>query len=197
MTKNADGVWTCSCGCGRVPVKPRRSWFSEECVQKWRDVNDIAHIRRKVFERDKGICSICKCDCEEEYSKWKEHQHEWYRLADWLERNYRFNMIWNDNRRRWEFPPQQEMDWTQHKKDRAKLLESVKPIDLRNWTAGRSTAWDADHIIPVVEGGGMCGLENYRTLCHPCHKQITKELAARRAQQRRASKDLQKTLALS
>lgn len=35
--------------------------------------------------------------------------------------------------------------------------------------------WDADHIIPVKEGGGQCGLENIRTLCIPCHKKITKE----------------------
>tara|TARA_B100001093_G_C26359867_1_gene814031 strand:+ start:128 stop:601 length:474 start_codon:yes stop_codon:yes gene_type:complete len=35
--------------------------------------------------------------------------------------------------------------------------------------------WDADHIIPVKEGGGMCGLENIRTLCIKCHKVVTKE----------------------
>lgn len=39
--------------------------------------------------------------------------------------------------------------------------------------------WQADHIIPVVEGGGECGLENYRTLCTPCHKGVTAELRKR------------------
>ncbi len=34
--------------------------------------------------------------------------------------------------------------------------------------------WDADHIIPVKEGGGLCGLENIRTLCLNCHKIVTK-----------------------
>jgi 5-methylcytosine-specific restriction endonuclease McrA len=38
-----------------------------------------------------------------------------------------------------------------------------------------------DHIVPVVEGGGACGLENLRTLCKPCHKRVTAELAGRRA----------------
>lgn len=29
--------------------------------------------------------------------------------------------------------------------------------------------WEMDHIIPVAEGGGLCGLDGYRTLCPPCH----------------------------
>ncbi len=29
--------------------------------------------------------------------------------------------------------------------------------------------WEADHIVPVKDGGGCCGLENYRTLCRKCH----------------------------
>jgi 5-methylcytosine-specific restriction protein A len=37
--------------------------------------------------------------------------------------------------------------------------------------------WDADHITPVKKGGGMCGLENIRTLCIACHKLITKTSA--------------------
>lgn len=52
--------------------------------------------------------------------------------------------------------------------------------------------WDADHITPVIEGGGECGLENLRTLCIPCHAQVTSELAARRAQGRRAEKTRQR-----
>lgn len=48
--------------------------------------------------------------------------------------------------------------------------------------------FDMDHIIPVVEGGGSCGLENLRTLCRPCHKLVTKELAAKRAFRRKSRK---------
>ena len=39
--------------------------------------------------------------------------------------------------------------------------------------------WDADHIIPVVKGGGQCGLDNLRTLCIKCHKKVTKELVSK------------------
>jgi 5-methylcytosine-specific restriction enzyme A len=45
----------------------------------------------------------------------------------------------------------------------------------------RSSLWDADHIVPVVEGGGECDLDNIRTLCLKCHRKQTAELRARRA----------------
>lgn len=57
----------------------------------------------------------------------------------------------------------------------------------------RTSYWDADHIVPVVEGGGECDLDNYRTLCIPCHKQVTKELAARRAAARRPERESRRT----
>lgn len=33
--------------------------------------------------------------------------------------------------------------------------------------------WDADHIVTVKDGGGVCGLDNLRTLCISCHKNKT------------------------
>lgn len=44
----------------------------------------------------------------------------------------------------------------------------------------RRTLWDADHILPVVEGGGECDLLNIRTLCILCHRKVTSELRGRR-----------------
>lgn len=52
--------------------------------------------------------------------------------------------------------------------------------------------WEADHVTPVVEGGGECGLENYRTLCVPCHRDETKALAARRAKAKRDEKSAER-----
>jgi 5-methylcytosine-specific restriction protein A len=49
--------------------------------------------------------------------------------------------------------------------------------------------WDADHIAPVVEGGGECGLDNYRTLCIPCHRSVTAALRRRLAAARREGND--------
>jgi 5-methylcytosine-specific restriction endonuclease McrA len=43
----------------------------------------------------------------------------------------------------------------------------------------RKSLWDADHILPVAEGGGECDLENLRTLCILCHRKQTRELRSR------------------
>lgn len=43
----------------------------------------------------------------------------------------------------------------------------------------RKSLWDADHIVPVAEGGGECDLANLRTLCLSCHKKHTAELRKR------------------
>lgn len=44
----------------------------------------------------------------------------------------------------------------------------------------RRTLWDADHVIPVIEGGGECDLDNIRTLCLICHRKVTRDLRGRR-----------------
>ena len=57
------------------------------------------------------------------------------------------------------------------------------PVLPGSWGPWRSSGrlWEADHILPVCEGGGVCGLDNYRTLCLRCHKLDTAALAGRMA----------------
>ena len=67
----------------------------------------------------------------------------------------------------------QNKNWSEY----YKLLEqhSIPPkrkLHLRGLGGG---FWDADHIVAVKDGGGACGLENIRTLCIKCHKQVTKD----------------------
>lgn len=60
---------------------------------------------------------------------------------------------------------------------------------LPDWTcAPCSCLWEADHIVPVAEGGGLCGLENMRTLCVLCHREASLQLAGRGAKRRRQGK---------
>lgn len=51
-----------------------------------------------------------------------------------------------------------------------------------------SSCWEAHHVEAVIEGGGECGLENYRTLCFRCHKGVTGVQARRRAKSTAAKK---------
>lgn len=44
--------------------------------------------------------------------------------------------------------------------------------------------WEADHIIPVAEGGDWFDLRNLSTLCVRCHRAKSKEQAARRRKPR-------------
>lgn len=64
----------------------------------------------------------------------------------------------------------------------------------RERARGAGHLWQADHIVPVIEGGGECGLDNYRTLCTDCHKRETAALRKRmavRAREVAAQIDLQ------
>jgi 5-methylcytosine-specific restriction enzyme A len=67
----------------------------------------------------------------------------------------------------------------QERRDRAEFRQRYR------WFFRRRTYWDADHIVPVVEGGGECTMTNIRTLCVPCHQRVTKEQSRNRASQRR------------
>jgi 5-methylcytosine-specific restriction endonuclease McrA len=65
---------------------------------------------------------------------------------------------------------------------RARGTHKLKLLERWGLTrVARKTLWDADHIVPVAEGGGECDLANLRTLCLLCHRQQTRELRKRLA----------------
>jgi hypothetical protein len=49
--------------------------------------------------------------------------------------------------------------------------------------------WEAHHKVAVVQGGGLCGLEGYETLCFRCHNEETRKLRKALADARRESAD--------
>ena len=53
---------------------------------------------------------------------------------------------------------------------------------------GDRPRWEADHIIPVSEGGGLCGLDGYRTLCWICHGRVSGDLRKRLNARKRIEK---------
>ncbi|MFL6351585.1 MAG: HNH endonuclease [Bryobacteraceae bacterium] len=67
-----------------------------------------------------------------------------------------------------------ELNWIK------RLRGAARSKAIAEWgLRGRKSIWDADHIIPVVEGGGECDLSNMRTLCLKCHHKYTAELRGR------------------
>ena len=157
------------CGTTDLP-KGRTKWCSRKCVDAYLVLRSPADVRRMLHQRDGGICAICGCDADAAYRAWQQQRKEVRRMADRL-------MRWD--RHKYEYRERQEFC------DR--LVAKYVP---GAWTSGRRSGWDCDHIIPVVEGGGQCGLDNYRTLCHPCHKAETAALARRRAEARQEAAQL-------
>jgi len=72
------------------------------------------------------------------------------------------------------------LDTGRLRKDKRKVDWAARKEFEKEW-GYRRHLWDADHIVPVVEGGGECDLSNIRTLCLRCHRAVTAQLRARRA----------------
>lgn len=64
------------------------------------------------------------------------------------------------------------------RKDKRKLDYKARRQFEKDW-GHRRPLWDADHIVPVAEGGGECDLANMRTLCLRCHRAATAALVRR------------------
>ena len=115
----------------------RRTFCSDACVHEWRLRSSTSYLRECVFERDAGVCALCRLDT--------------HKLR----------------RRIMRLPFAQRMR-------ELRALQECGAIHKK-----RKSWWEADHIVPVVEGGDS-SLDNMRTLCIPCHRGATRELAARR-----------------
>lgn len=74
------------------------------------------------------------------------------------------------------------VDTKRLRKDMRKLDFAARRKFLKDWNlkeGSRKSLWDADHILPVAEGGGQCDLSNMRTLCLRCHREATSALRLR------------------
>ncbi|XP_033624550.1 DNA annealing helicase and endonuclease ZRANB3-like [Asterias rubens] len=67
----------------------------------------------------------------------------------------------------------------------SKLSTSRLNEIIRNPSSGQF--WHADHIVAVFEGGGLCSLDNFRTLCVVCHDKVTAEQNMRRRKRQRTA----------
>ncbi|MEE9367190.1 MAG: HNH endonuclease signature motif containing protein [Dehalococcoidales bacterium] len=139
--------------CGGGLSGRRRSWCSDECVAEYLVRADPAYARARVSERDHGVCALCGRDTA-------RLQQFWYKGKHYLHRLWKKDHVMG--------------------RDLIKAWRRMRTASLG--TDYRATGyWDMDHIVPVVKGGGGCGLDNLRTLCIPCHRGETADLARRRA----------------
>lgn len=148
-----------------VPPK-RLSFCSDKCVEIWRIRSQPSYVRVKLYERDKGVCAVCGTDCQ-------ALVRELEKLDDYYDR-HRYKGGWG-----YLYPE------VVRKNEKLMVALQQHCISVHRWVHRRRQGiWDADHITPVVEGGGECGLDNYRTLCCRCHRNETTKLAGRRARAR-------------
>jgi hypothetical protein len=185
--RDAEGRVICSCGCGRPPGKGRRTWHGQECVDRWMWANSPRFVRMKLEERDRGICALCGADAER--ARWRTERAasdwDWYRVHGLEARRRSFQ---RRNPKRFDVPDFLRSDRWCHWQPRVARAREARKAEMRRhgWPIHRRQSWwEADHIVPVVEGGGQCGAENYRTLCCRCHGSETAQLRKRLAEARR------------
>jgi hypothetical protein len=163
--------------CGKKVNPPRQSWCGDECLHQYKLRSWPGYARHLVFQRDRGVCAACGLDTEA-------------LERDLGELRNRASQAWGH--RGATEPGESEgraaaYRWLVAEARQLLREHGFKPEQFL-WTTGARTSrslWDADHIVPVCEGGGECALDNYRTLCVPCHRRVTAELSRRRAAARR------------
>lgn len=146
--------------------------------------NSSQYVRNLLFERDHGVCAMCGVDAERAQNR-AEITNVWH----WCRKHDRVR-CWHD-RHRWNVPVPQwiisKFQW-HHPRIQSAIKARRERMKAEGWDVHRRQSWwEADHIVPVVDGGGQCGIENYRTLCIRCHRKVTRELRARLAQKRKST----------
>ena len=201
--KGPGGRNLCHCGCGNEVQPPRRTSFSDACVKRWHECNDPATIRRVVLTRDGGRCAQCGIEAEKiknarsgigcpyrfefDDPKYVGEYLRAERVAHALGIKVRHGSHrFRDN----EFLRAviEQTHWAEEE-IRGQWIEwGLNEADQLPFEPRDASWWEADHIVPVVEGGGGCGPEGYRTLCLRCHRIETARLAARLAEKRAAAR---------
>lgn len=163
--------------CGEPVGKGRQTWCSEACVEAFRLRCDPAFIRGHIERTRPLVCAICGRDIAWLKSLEPRAKKAWYALDYQPSRCRRGHLLINRRGRR---NRRRQERW-------ARLWNYALTRSIRSWMATRGLAgiWEADHVVPVVEGGGLAPPDGYRILCIPCHRAETAALAARRAAARR------------
>jgi 5-methylcytosine-specific restriction protein A len=176
------------CGGDIPPKSRRRAWCSEACHDEGWVRASGSFARMKVAKRDAGKCEECRTDTRLIMRAYREaaqidHDGGTYRCRTCETELTTAGVCCG-------FWP----EFVEARAARAAVIAEAEKLGftafdfyMARWR-DEDALWQMDHRIPVVEGGGTCGLDNLRTLCLPCHRKATAMLAARRVHARRAEK---------
>ncbi|CAM9218968.1 unnamed protein product, partial [Hapterophycus canaliculatus] len=144
--------------CNEEVSSARRTFCSNGCIHEHRIRTQGSYVRKCLLTRDGGKCSMCGIDAAGLYKQAR---------AAWMSGT----------------------SVATKRKAVARAMagtpfEGKVPSEGATRRPPQGKFWHADHIVPVVRGGGQCSLNNYRTLCVPCHAAATKGLAGERAVER-------------
>ena len=151
--------------CDAAIPPPRRTFCSDECVHFHLLRTSGSHVRKALAIRDGRICALCGVDAGAAYAIARRALREAlaagsHSLQSALEASVAGG------------PFRRFASLSVNRRGRSKVKEG--------------SFWQADHVHPVADGGGCCGLANLRTLCTPCHAGVTALAAGSRAVHRRA-----------
>ena len=155
------------------PVPGRRgTWCSAKGVADFEVRCSPQEIRSRVRRRDQGVCALCGLDTAA-LKRFENRLHR-ARRADDLAGGY----PWGRPRSR-----RGRANWRRLERYRGLVqhdwkLRAASPW--RRWLRHRGfnpdqSYWQADHIVPIADGGDEFDPDNIRTLCRPCHKAVTKQ----------------------
>lgn len=165
--------------CGREVPRGRYSWCGPKCVARWARTG-AGMPRGVVWLRDEGVCGDCGIDTN---GLWDDLK----RVAD---KHVGHRDHWNEKcctrkamrtvRSGFLGPYQRPMQARTAECPAIAFLGAVR---------NHGSLWEADHIVPIAEGG-VHALSNLRTLCIWCHRKATRALTARLAEKRAAASRL-------
>ena len=72
----ANGFPLCRWCDLEIIAKRRRTFCSEFCVHQWRLRSDPGYLRDQVFQRDRGVCALCRAETVRIYNALKRARGE-------------------------------------------------------------------------------------------------------------------------
>ncbi|EUD66314.1 hypothetical protein C922_03230 [Plasmodium inui San Antonio 1] len=136
-----------SCNVKNILICDESNMFCEgKCRMFYFLKKSSKSVRRLIYERDKGVCNICKLDCTNLIRQIKSQKY---------------------------FPINEKIDYFIRRYPL--FIEDINHLTRILEKPMQGQIWNVDHILPVFRGGGEASFDNLQTLCTFCHRKKTKD----------------------